>query len=59
MIEVALTTAKLAAAVPPNDTAVAPVKLLPVMVTLVPPAIGPAFGLTALTVGARPGISVA
>ena len=52
VIEVALTTAKLAAAVPPNDTAVAPVKLLPVMVTLVPPAIGPAFGLTALTVGA-------
>ena len=33
MIEVALLTVKLAAAVPPNVTAVAPVKLVPVMVT--------------------------
>ena len=58
VIEVALTTEKLAA-VPPNDTAVAPVKLLPVMVTLVPPAVGPAFGLTPVTVGVESGISVA
>ena len=32
-------------------TAVAPVKLVPVMVTLVPPAIGPEFGVTLVTVG--------
>ena len=38
---VALTTTTLVAAVPPNVTAVAPVKLVPVMVTLVPPAVGP------------------
>ena len=36
---------------PPNVTAVAPVKLVPVMVTKVPPAIGPEFGLTLETVG--------
>ena len=52
VIEVAFTTAKLAAAVPPNDTAVAPVKLVPLMVMLVPPAAGPEFGLTPVTVGA-------
>ena len=39
-------------AVPPNVTAVAPVKLVPVMVTDVPPAAGPEFGLTLVTVGA-------
>jgi hypothetical protein len=31
---------------------VAPVKLVPVMVTLVPPAVRPLFGATAVTVGA-------
>ena len=36
----------------PNCTAVAPVKLVPVMVTLVPPDAGPVFGLTPVTVGA-------
>ena len=47
MIWVAEFTTKLAAAVPPNCTAVAPVKPVPVMTTLVPPDAGP-------DVGARP-----
>ena len=34
------------AAVVPNFTAVAPVRLVPVMVTEVPPAAGPEVGLT-------------
>ena len=61
VIEVALTTVKLAA-VPPNDTAVAPVKFVPLIVTLVPPAAGPLLGLTAVTVGVDglvPGVKVA
>ena len=36
----------------PKLTALAPVKPVPVMVTVVPPAGGPATGLTAVTVGA-------
>jgi hypothetical protein len=40
------------AIVEPNETAVAPVKLVPVMVTLVPPAAGPLVGLMLDTVGA-------
>ena len=36
----------------PNLTAVAPVKPVPVMVTVVPPAVGPVVGLTEVTVGA-------
>ena len=44
-------TVKLVAAVLPNLTAVAPVKLLPVMTTEVPPAAGPLAGLTPVTVG--------
>ena len=43
-------TVKVAVAVP-NFTAVAPVKLVPVMVTEVPPAAGPELGLTPVTVG--------
>ena len=39
------------AAVVPNLTAVAPVKLVPVMVTAVPPAVGPLVGLMPVTVG--------
>ena len=39
------------AAVPPNLTAVAPARLVPVIVTLVPPAVGPEFGLIAATDG--------
>ena len=49
---VALLTVKLVAAVVPNFTAVAPVKLVPVIDTLVPPASGPLMGLTEVTVGA-------
>jgi hypothetical protein len=50
VIWVALLTVK-EAAVLPNLTAVAPEKLLPVMVTLVPPDCGPVFGVTLVTVG--------
>jgi hypothetical protein len=38
-------TVKLVAFVDPNLTAVAPVKFAPVMVTDVPPEVGPVFGL--------------
>ena len=51
MIWVALLTVKEPAALLPNLTAVAPEKLVPVMVTLVPPDVGPVFGLTLATVG--------
>ena len=51
-IWVALFTVKLVAAVVPKSTAVAPVRLVPVTVTLVPPAEVPVVGLTAVTVGA-------
>ena len=51
VIEVAVLTVNEAAAAPPNLTAVAPVKLMPVIVTPVPPAAGPLFGATAVTVG--------
>ena len=51
VIEVALTTVRLVAAAPPMVTPVAPVKLVPVIVTEVPPAIGPVEGLIAVTVG--------
>jgi hypothetical protein len=44
-------TRKLAAALEPKSTAETPVKLLPVIVTLVPPLVGPVSGLTELTVG--------
>jgi hypothetical protein len=37
--------------VAPNLTTVAPVKLVPVIVTLVPPAVGPAEGFTPVTAG--------
>jgi hypothetical protein len=51
VIELAELTVKLVALVAPNLTAVAPVKPLPLTVTVVPPACGPALGLTPLTVG--------
>lgn len=51
LIDVALLTANRAAAVPPKLAAPAPVKLVPVIVTVVPPAGDPPFGLTAVTVG--------
>jgi hypothetical protein len=52
VICVALFTVNVVAPVAPNFTAVAPVKFVPVMVTLVPPAAGPLAGLTLVTVGA-------
>jgi hypothetical protein len=55
VIWVALLTVKEPAALLPNLTAVAPEKLVPVMVTLVPPDGGPVFGLTLVTVGAGTG----
>src|SRR5580704_4042907 len=57
VICVALFTVKVVAAVAPNLTAVAPVKLGTdeVIVTLVPPATGPEFGLIADTTGTAAG----
>ena len=52
MIDVALTTVTLVAAVPPMVTLVAPVKFVPVIVTLVPPEVVPELGEMLLTVGA-------
>jgi hypothetical protein len=52
VIDVALLTTTPVAALAPKWTAVAPVKLVPVMVTLVPPAAGPDVGLMPVTVGA-------
>jgi hypothetical protein len=51
VICVAEVTVKLPAALEPNFTAVANVKLVPVMVTVAPPAIEPAVGITELTLG--------
>jgi hypothetical protein len=52
VIEVALTMVKLVPGVAPKFTAVAPAKPVPVIVTSVPPADVPEFGLTAPTDGA-------
>ena len=52
VICVAEFTVKPVAGVPPKLTAVAPMRLVPVMVTLVPPVAGPVVGETAVTVGA-------
>jgi hypothetical protein len=51
VICVALTTTTLVAAVLPNVTVAPAAKLVPVMVTAVPPAVEPVFGLTPVTVG--------
>ena len=51
--DVADTTVNDDAATPPKCTAVAPVKLAPVIVTEVPPAVGPQLGLTPVTPGAE------
>jgi hypothetical protein len=45
-------TLKLVAAVAPKNTVLAPVKLVPVMVTDVPPVTGPDDGDTPVTAGA-------
>jgi hypothetical protein len=52
VIDVAELTVKLVAAVAPKVTAVAPVNPVPVTVTTVPPAVGPAVGEIEVTVGA-------
>ena len=52
VIVLALTTVNGVAGVTPKVTAVAPVKPVPVIVTEVPPASGPAAGEMPLTVGA-------
>ena len=52
MIVVSSTDVTSVAAVVPKSTAVAPVKLVPVIVTDVPPAVGPLVGLIAVTDGA-------
>ena len=51
VMEVALFTTRLVAATPPIVTPVAPVKSLPVMVMLVPPAVEPLVGEILVTVG--------
>ena len=51
VIEVAEMTVTLVALVAPNFTAVAPDNEVPVMVTDVPPVVGPAFGATDVTAG--------
>jgi hypothetical protein len=51
VIDVGLLTVKVVAAVAPKFTAVAAVKLVPVIVTVVPPVAGPAVGLIDVTVG--------
>jgi hypothetical protein len=51
VIELAELTVKPAAALAPNDTAVASVKLVPAIVTLVAPLAGPDLGARLLTVG--------
>ena len=55
LIDVALLTVNVVAAMRPNFTALAPVKLVPVIVTDVPPVVGPEVGLTPVTVGAGGG----
>ena len=49
--EVALTTFTLVAATPPTVTLLAPVKLVPVIVMVVAPAMGPNTGATVVIVG--------
>ena len=51
VILVLLPTVTLVAAVPPKVTEAPVTKFVPVRVTAVPPAIGPLFGETLLTVG--------
>src|SRR5450755_4130695 len=52
VIWVAEFTTKLAAAVPPKSTAVAPMNPVPVMTTLVPPLCGPDVGMKPVMFGA-------
>ena len=52
VIVVGLNTKTLVAAIPPNVTEVAPVKAIPVILTLVPPVLVPNAGKIAETKGA-------
>jgi hypothetical protein len=52
VICVPLATTTFVAAVAPNSTVAPLAKFAPVIVTAVPPAVGPLFGATLLTVGA-------
>ena len=54
VIDVTELTVKAVAFVAPKRTAAAPVRLVPVMETEVPPAVDPLAGLTAETVGCVP-----
>jgi hypothetical protein len=54
VIVVLFTTVTFVAAVPPNVTVAPAAKFVPVIVTAVPPAVVPLFGLTLLTVGLGP-----
>jgi hypothetical protein len=54
VIVVAFTTVTPVAAAPPNVTVAPEAKFVPVIVTDVPPAVVPLFGLTLLTVGTGP-----
>jgi hypothetical protein len=51
VMDVPLTTTTLVAAAAPNVTVAPETKFVPVIVTAVPPAVDPLFGLTLLTVG--------
>jgi hypothetical protein len=51
VMEVVLTTLKLAAVVAPNLTFVVPVRWDPVMVTVVPPVVEPEAGVSEVTLG--------
>jgi hypothetical protein len=51
VIVVLFVTATLVAAVPPNITVAPEAKFVPVIVTAVPPAVGPVLGETLVTVG--------
>ncbi len=52
VISVAEPTVKLVAAAGPKSTSLVPMKLVPVTVTVVPPAVGPDPGLRPVMVGA-------
>ena len=58
VIDVAEFTVTPVAGVPPKVTDVAPVRFVPVIVTVVPPAVGPALGESPVTVGAGTGAAV-
>ena len=51
VIVVLFVTTTFLAAVPPNVTVAPAAKFIPVIVTAVPPAVDPLFGLTLVTVG--------